>query len=563
MTISAFPIDDVALESAVLASTSARTLGGKLNDIRHVFDYIPVAQHAAILARTSTYEIDDDIAALIAAMPTLGGAIYFPYGLFNFAETWQVKRRLHITGEGGGQDGSEATTLNFAANKSGIVFHRNNTDFQSGSYVIVAQDNTKRADGSIIEGVHIKGSGADTDKHGVWLKCRTTVREVRISGFGGNGFNVVATSGETDPLLKGNANNWRIDNCRVTACKNGIYVDGADVNAGIALALDCSDCDEWGVLDSAALGNLYLCCHTLGNNSGPYKTESAGSNRSMFLFCYSETGQNASEFAAKTTVIGGTHGADITGDIAPSTDPGTFQFIGNGRLSRFSSAVDASNGLDLNFFFNVNSDEVMSVKADGEDGVVLAGWETTKGAWFRSSGANVLEAFTTDLSAAASSPYKDEIAGTAIATNQRISVDNQWYPSLKTANRYRLLQFESGEDAFASIATAGDATYTAANILTGGIVRDCAGAARADTLPTAALLVAAIKNGVRVGQRIRFKLVNGSDADETITLQAGTGGGWDSNQTAASRVIRFENSKEIVIRLTNVTASSEAYVVYA
>jgi len=112
-----------------------------------------------------------------------------------------------------------------------------------------------------------------------------------------------------------------------------------------------------------------------------------------------------------------------------------------------------------------------------------------------------------------------------------------------------------------SDATAGARTWTAAEILVGTIVRDCNGASRSDVLPTAALLVAALP-GCRVGDLINCLMINGSDAAETITVGAGTGGGFDTNQTSASRVIGQNNSKMMRIRLTNVTASSEAYVVY-
>jgi predicted RecA/RadA family phage recombinase len=113
-----------------------------------------------------------------------------------------------------------------------------------------------------------------------------------------------------------------------------------------------------------------------------------------------------------------------------------------------------------------------------------------------------------------------------------------------------------------SYATAGAQTYTAADVLSGTIVRDPAGASRTDTLPTAALLVAAIP-GAKVGDVVDVLIVNGADAAETITIAAGTGGSFDANQTAASRLIAQNSSKLVRIRLTNVTASSEAYVVYA
>lgn len=117
--------------------------------------------------------------------------------------------------------------------------------------------------------------------------------------------------------------------------------------------------------------------------------------------------------------------------------------------------------------------------------------------------------------------------------------------------------------AAASVATVGAATITAAQVLGGIYVRDCAGASRTDTLPTAALLVAAMPNPA-VGDILRFKVINGSDPiTEVLTIAEGTGGGFDANQTAVSRIVLGGCSKDILIRITNVTASSEAYVVYA
>jgi hypothetical protein len=112
-----------------------------------------------------------------------------------------------------------------------------------------------------------------------------------------------------------------------------------------------------------------------------------------------------------------------------------------------------------------------------------------------------------------------------------------------------------------SDATAGARTYTAAEILGGIIVRDCAGGSRSDVLPTAALLVAAMDRP-RIGDTIKCYIINGSDAAEVITIGAGTGGGFDANQIAASRVIPQNASKDCYIRLTGVVAGSEAYVVY-
>jgi hypothetical protein len=112
-----------------------------------------------------------------------------------------------------------------------------------------------------------------------------------------------------------------------------------------------------------------------------------------------------------------------------------------------------------------------------------------------------------------------------------------------------------------SDATAGARTYTAAEILGGVIVRDCAGSSRSDVLPTAALLVAALRSP-QVGDVIQCAIVNGSDAAEVITIGAGTGGGFDTNQTATSRVIPQNSTRIVRIRITGVVPAAEAYVVY-
>lgn len=74
-----------------------------------------------------------------------------------------------------------------------------------------------------------------------------------------------------------------------------------------------------------------------------------------------------------------------------------------------------------------------------------------------------------------------------------------------------------------SINTAGPVTYTADQVLGGEIIRDCNGAVRTDTLPTAAQLIAAL-GGVVIGHRIKFDIVNNSGAANTLTVQPGANG---------------------------------------
>lgn len=107
------------------------------------------------------------------------------------------------------------------------------------------------------------------------------------------------------------------------------------------------------------------------------------------------------------------------------------------------------------------------------------------------------------------------------------------------------------------LSTAGAITLTAAQILTGLILRDPAGGARTDTLPTAALLAAAIAN-VKVGSAFMFHVRNTADAAETLTIAAGAGGTDSGTMTIAQN-----NAKSFLIVFTNVTSGSEAYTLYS
>jgi hypothetical protein len=104
-----------------------------------------------------------------------------------------------------------------------------------------------------------------------------------------------------------------------------------------------------------------------------------------------------------------------------------------------------------------------------------------------------------------------------------------------------------------TLSTAGNETLTAAQLLGGLILRDPNGGARTDTLPTAALLVAALP-GYQIGDAFEFTIRNTADAAETITVAAGTGGTASGTMTIAQN-----NSKRFLLRIDSATA----YTVYS
>lgn len=118
------------------------------------------------------------------------------------------------------------------------------------------------------------------------------------------------------------------------------------------------------------------------------------------------------------------------------------------------------------------------------------------------------------------------------------------------------------------ITTAGAVTYTAAQILGGQINRDPNGTGRTDTLPTAALLAAALRAMAQAygrqmpsGPEFQFVVQNNADAAETITIAVGSGGTIAASVATTHIVTIAQNtSRRFSIKFTSVVPGSEAYV---
>lgn len=109
----------------------------------------------------------------------------------------------------------------------------------------------------------------------------------------------------------------------------------------------------------------------------------------------------------------------------------------------------------------------------------------------------------------------------------------------------------------APINTAGIVAYTGGQLVGGLILRDCNGAGRADTVPTAADLLAAIP-AAQVGQGFRFTIRNTSGGAFSITVSTATGVTLSGTMTIAQN-----NSKDFLAVFTNVTPAAEAYTLYS
>ncbi len=112
-----------------------------------------------------------------------------------------------------------------------------------------------------------------------------------------------------------------------------------------------------------------------------------------------------------------------------------------------------------------------------------------------------------------------------------------------------------------TITTAGAVTYTAAQMLGGLILRDPNGDNRTDITPTAALLIAGMPIQGRVNEATFVcHLINTANANETITLQAGSG---VTLVPATVTVAQNENAL-LLVRYADVTDNgTEAVTIYA
>lgn len=116
-----------------------------------------------------------------------------------------------------------------------------------------------------------------------------------------------------------------------------------------------------------------------------------------------------------------------------------------------------------------------------------------------------------------------------------------------------------GHTTVSNITTAGAVALTAAQLLGGLITRDPAGAGRADTVPAAAAIVAAIQN-CSVGTSFEFTIRNTADAAETITVTQDAGA---TVTLSGTMTIAQSNSKRFLAVVTNIDSGTEAVTIYS
>lgn len=222
----------------------------------------------------------------------LGGTLKFAHCRYQSNQTLVVKRDITIEASSSGLRISQAMCgIRFAPGIPGIQLEA----------------------GVTVRGLAISplGHGAKINPlaHGITMHQSSVLEGVSVTGFEGDGIHIEAST----PV--NNASMWRVlGGAAVTNLGNGLYVRGADANAGIAINFSAIGNKKMGIFENSFLGNLYLGCHSEGNSLGAVSsgldTDATGkqvenrNNSSVFLHTYEEDG-TTSHIGAGSIWIGG------------------------------------------------------------------------------------------------------------------------------------------------------------------------------------------------------------------------------------------------------------------
>lgn len=224
--------------------------------------------------------------------------------------------------------------------------------------------------------------------HAIEVACirfnaRATVRDVYCDRCSGNGILVEAST----PFK--NANSWNLDNVYVSQAQlNGMYVQGADSNAGTAYGLHSGSNRLWGVYDNSFLGNTYIGCSVEANGLGAYAMVGVSATN-VLNGCYSEGGEPPSILAGNSMSLGGLHGAGFSDNSgAFRMSPGNrFETNGGGITFRDNTAPSGAH-IDMPYASNY----LMNLADTVEGGIgftVQSGTGSGNAGWWKWRHANL------------------------------------------------------------------------------------------------------------------------------------------------------------------------------
>lgn len=290
-----------------------------------------VAAIAALRANSQSYS---DASYKGSGKLRLGAKKYYLAGT-----TLDINHTLPIEGCGTGQDGGTPTDLIWAAGVTGMRIHRYNTVGATGSDA----GSQKAADGTILRGFRMRGGytnfASEGEYHGIQLRARATIEDVYIYGFQGDGIYINAQSGGVSN--EGNANLFVLNRVTVSQCRNGVYVTGADANAGAGFMVNAIGNRMWGIADRSFLGNNWFACHTADNGLINGATPTVVSDGTRRYTVKDGQAAGASANAPSGTTADNTWWLyNGSGDVSPSNNIANW---GNGTIYRSGGSIVFDN----------------------------------------------------------------------------------------------------------------------------------------------------------------------------------------------------------------------------
>lgn len=250
--------------------------------------------------------------------------LFIPEGYYLIGKTIILYKPVHLCGNnftGSGPTSPEFgdTVLRWPAGVTGMVAQSGMEDGDLGNAI-----------GTMLEGLEFRGSGPVVvgEAHGIWARTFVMMKHCLFRFFSGNGIHIVAGIGVAG--IRGNANHWTLERVRcVQNGGHGLYVRGADANAGSALACDFSTNARFGIRDHSFLGNFYYACHTATNGlGGPINQGGASSVVHYDGARYYAIWERDSASGAFDEMTAGQMQRLV--DTIPGTDPSVWGFHSNG-----------------------------------------------------------------------------------------------------------------------------------------------------------------------------------------------------------------------------------------
>lgn len=392
--------------------------GGEYRGVVPAADWIvDVAQLGILPSNTGSQNSDAIEAAFVAigrrtgphGLSPMGKRWQFGFGVYDFARTIEVTRAsmviCGVTGLGFG-----GSTLRFPTGVTGIILH---------SFASFEGSDGERSDYTVLKDLYVIATGKSTEAHGIFcLGYGPRMDNIAVLGFKSNGFMINASTASV-PIT--NANKWFMSNCNSAFNDgHGMFVQGADVNAGVCIGFDSHDNGGWGIYEDSFLGNTYIGCHSSTNGqlgSDPNTPEndiggywSRGSvSFNTFIGCYSEGNEGASIVDSPGVIMGGLIPSGVNGTgvaiRASGCKPLLFTMEGgaktgsvqagsrDGSLSYLRMAnSDSAQTLNLKYgqaygAFNTGFYGFNSGDANGQSGLMIAGTAGRLTSWPMAPGA--------------------------------------------------------------------------------------------------------------------------------------------------------------------------------